>query len=122
VHSLVFVSISANRFRSRLHDYVGNLAQDSLIVDAANTPDIELFIADNRLVAYLTATEAIRTPEQAHAACMHLLPERHCAMAPGRYVLVDGIPDDSADERSWRKLTVIAEGDGRIKPDDVVFG
>jgi hypothetical protein len=84
-----------------------------LVGDALGTPAL----VDSRLVAYVTATARIGTPIAAHAACMAVLPEpgRHTAMAPGHYVLCDGSPEDVMDERSWRALPVIAEGDGRVK-------
>lgn len=84
-----------------------------LILDV--TPSAAVFPDDqnHHLTAYLTATDEIRTPQQAHLACMGLLPDRHTAMTPGHYVLCDGAPEDPTDELSWQKLEVIAEGDGR---------
>jgi hypothetical protein len=90
-------------------------AVQQLILEATTTPAAAVFPAeqDHHLIAYLTATDAIRTPQQAHLACMGLLPERHTAMTPGHYVLCDGIPEDPTDELSWQKLEIVAEGDGR---------
>jgi hypothetical protein len=65
------------------------------------------------LTAYLTATQAVSTPGQAHAACMRALPGRHTAMAPGRYVLCAGRPADPADLTGWQLQPVLRAGDGR---------
>jgi hypothetical protein len=65
------------------------------------------------LTAYLAATPAVRTPGQAHAACMRTLPGRHSAMAPGRYVVCASSPSDPADLTGWRLQPVLGEGDGR---------
>jgi hypothetical protein len=50
---------------------------------------------------------------EAHAVCMTGLSGRYNTMAPGHYVLCDGVPDDSADESAWLALPVMAEGGGR---------
>src|SRR5216683_2792396 len=65
------------------------------------------------LTAYLTATEAARTPEQAHAACMRALPGRHTAMAPGWYVLCASAPHGPGDLTGWQHEPVLSDGDGR---------
>jgi hypothetical protein len=65
------------------------------------------------LTAYLTATTAVRTPEQAHTACMQALPGRHTAMAPGRYVLCASAPRDPADLTGWQHQPELTNGDGR---------
>jgi hypothetical protein len=65
------------------------------------------------LTAYLTATEAARTPEQAHAACMRALPGRHTAMAPGWYVLCASAPRDPGNLTGWQHEPVLSDGDGR---------
>jgi hypothetical protein len=85
-----------------------------LVTDALGTSAL---VTAGPLTAYVTATAEISTPTAAHAACMALLPEpgRHTTMAPGHYVLCDGVPEAPAEERSWRALPVIAEGDGRLK-------
>jgi len=85
-----------------------------LVRDALRT---QALVVGPPLVAYLTATAGISTAAAAHAACMAVLaePGRHTAMAPGHYVLCDGVPEVPGEERSWRALPVIAEGDGRVK-------
>lgn len=75
------------------------------------------------LVAYLTAGPTVHTPEQAHAACVALLPGREdqrgpqvmrfTAMAPARYVICASAPADPADLHGWRSQPVLAEGGGR---------
>lgn len=76
------------------------------------------------LHAYLTAAGGIAAPEQAHAACMAVLPGdrspgqpggiRYTAMAPGRYVICARPPADPADLAAWRRQPVLAEGSGRL--------
>jgi hypothetical protein len=80
------------------------------------------------LVAYLTSGGGIRTPAQAHAACMTVLrgsgrakpPDgvRFTAMAPARYVIVDDVPDDPSDLAAWQRQRVLADGTGRRCRDD----
>jgi hypothetical protein len=73
------------------------------------------------LVAYLAAGDRIRTPAQAHEACMALLHSaqqppgslRYTAMAPARYVICAGPPASPADLTQWRSRPVLASGDGR---------
>ncbi|MBP2706797.1 hypothetical protein JOL79_23600 [Microbispora sp. RL4-1S] len=68
------------------------------------------------LTAYITAGGPVRTPREAHLACMSLLLGRYTAMAPGRYVICAGgpeDPDDQDDPDAWRRRPVLAEGDGR---------
>ena len=98
-----------------------------LLLDALNTPAAHVAVnppnPDNEhqssLTAYITATHAIRTPQQAHRACMDLLPDpgRHLAIAPSHYILCDGIPDDPTDASSWQRLPAVASGNGRQCPD-----
>jgi hypothetical protein len=38
---------------------------------------------------------------------------RYTAMAPGRYVICDGRPDDPSDITAWQRQTVLADGSGR---------
>jgi hypothetical protein len=89
----------------------------ALVQDATTASVVEVFVEDGVLSAYIsvgaTTGADISMPHAAHVACMRLLPERYNVIAPGRYVFVDGIPDDPADARSWRKLAILAEGDGR---------
>ena len=98
-------------------------AVHQLLLDALNTPAAHVVANPPTpgtqnpptLTAYLTATDAIRSPHQAHLACMDLLaePGRHLAIAPTHYVLCDGVPDDPTDESSWQRLPTVASGNGR---------
>jgi Condensation domain len=102
-----------------------------LLSDACPTAAARVFAlagaaGSPRLVAYLTATECVMTPGQAHAACMRLLAghgrprqpggPRYTAMAPGHYVICARAPADTASLTQWRRQTVIAQGDGRRRP------
>jgi Condensation domain len=76
-----------------------------------------------QLVAYLAASEGLRSPGQAHDACMAVLPGgrqppdrmRYTAMAPGRYVICAGAPANPADLAAWHRQPVLACGDGRSR-------
>jgi hypothetical protein len=65
------------------------------------------------LVAYLAASDRVRTPYDAHTACLDTLDERPTAMAAHWYVLCDQAPDNPLDLAAWQRQTVLAEGDGR---------
>jgi hypothetical protein len=78
------------------------------------------------LVAYLTPAGGIAGPEQAHLACMALLPRhglpyppggaRFTAITPGRYVICRRPPGDPGDLAAWQRQPVLAQGTGRPKP------
>src|SRR5579872_7502023 len=53
------------------------------------------------LVAHLTATDAVRTPEQAHARCMAALADHPTAITPRHYVICRTAPSDPADAAAW---------------------
>jgi hypothetical protein len=82
-----------------------------LVIDALDVSAAQVVLADRGLVAYLPAT--VDSVAAAHSACMAALPERYNTMAPGHYVLTDGMPGDPADTSAWRALPVVAEGSGR---------
>lgn len=67
----------------------------------------------HRLVAYLVPGPTVRTPQQAHAACMATLTSRFTAMAPAHYVICERAPDDPSDLSAWQRQPVLAQGDGR---------
>ncbi|HEY1626344.1 MAG TPA: hypothetical protein VGG16_21375 [Streptosporangiaceae bacterium] len=70
--------------------------------------------ADDRpLVAHLTATETIRTPEQAHAACVAALTHHPTAITPRHYVICRTAPSDPADPAAWP--APLATGTGRTR-------
>ena len=85
------------------------------LLDEALAPaPAKVFPAVNgrELVGYVAMTDAVRTPEQAHARCLSVLPDRPTAMTPRYYVLCETAPDDLDDPSAWR--SVCAEGTGRI--------
>ena len=63
------------------------------------------------LVAYLTATDAVRAPEQAHARCMAALEHHPTAITPRHYVICRTAPPDPADPAAWP--APVATGTGR---------
>ncbi|MFY1693126.1 condensation domain-containing protein [Plantactinospora sp. WMMB782] len=68
-----------------------------------------------RLVAYLAGGN-VRTPRQAHLACVAAMPGRRTAMTPHRYVVCAAPPADPADRAAWARQPVLADGDGRTDP------
>lgn len=84
------------------------------LLDDALAPAVARAFADvdgRPLVAYLTATDDIRTAEQAHARCMAALPDHPMVLTPRHYVLCATDPADPADLTSWPEPT--ATGTGR---------
>ncbi len=63
------------------------------------------------LVACLTATDAVRTPEQAHARCMAALAHHPTAITPRHYVICRTAPSYPADPAAWP--APLAAGTGR---------
>ncbi len=63
------------------------------------------------LVACLTATGAVRTPEQAHARCMAALGRHPTAITPRHYLICRTAPSDRADPAAWP--APLAAGTGR---------
>ena len=63
------------------------------------------------LVACLTATDTIRTPQQAHARCMTALARHPTAITPRHYVICRTAPPDPADPTAWP--APLAAGTGR---------
>jgi hypothetical protein len=63
------------------------------------------------LVAYVVATDLLRTPEQAHTRCMEALSAHTAAMTPQRYVLYERGPAVPDDPTQWRG--VVSAGTGR---------
>jgi hypothetical protein len=53
------------------------------------------------LVAYVAATSAVQTPEQAHARCMAALEHHPTAITPRHYVICPTAPADPADPAAW---------------------
>jgi hypothetical protein len=91
-----------------------DLAEVQRLLDKALAPAAaRLFpsVGGQPLVAYLVATESVRTPEQAHARCLAALPNHPTALAPRHYVLCGATPLDPANLTSWN--TVLTAGTGR---------
>jgi hypothetical protein len=63
------------------------------------------------LVGFLAATDAVRTPEQAHARCMAALADHPTAITPRHYVICRGAPPDPSDPAAWPPP--LAAGTGR---------
>jgi len=65
------------------------------------------------LVAYLSATGTVRTPEQAHARCMAALERHPTAITPRHYIICRTAPADPADPAAWP--APVAAGTGRAR-------
>jgi hypothetical protein len=87
---------------------VQRLADDALAPAAAH---VFASAAGRPLVACLTATDAIGTPEQAHARCMAVLEHHPTAITPRHYVICRTAPSDPADPAAWP--APLATGTGR---------
>jgi hypothetical protein len=91
-----------------------DLADVQRLVDDALAPaTAHVFAAagDHPLVACLTPTDAIHTPEQAHAHCMAALPRHPTAITPRHYAICHTAPPDPADPTTWPPP--LATGTGR---------
>jgi hypothetical protein len=84
-----------------------------LVEDAVAPAVTQVFASEGGrpLVAYLTATDAVRTPEQAHGSCMAALADHPTAITPRHYVICRTAPADSADPTAWP--AAVAAGTGR---------
>jgi hypothetical protein len=84
------------------------------LVDDAVAPAVTHVFASadgHPLVAYLTSTDAVHTPEQAHAHCMATLARHPTAITPRYYVICRTAPPDLADPTDWP--APLATGTGR---------
>jgi hypothetical protein len=91
-----------------------NIADVQRLVGDAVTPAVTRVFAsagERPLVAYLNATDTIRTPEQAHAACMAALAHHPTAITPRHYVICPTAPSDPSDPAAWP--APLASGTGR---------
>jgi hypothetical protein len=91
-----------------------NVADVQRLLDEALAPAVARVFAsvDGRpLVAHLAATDAVRTPEQAHDRCMTALARHTTAIAPRHYVICPTAPPDPADPAAWPPP--LAAGTGR---------
>ncbi|HXL94525.1 MAG TPA: hypothetical protein VN969_36805 [Streptosporangiaceae bacterium] len=84
-----------------------------LVEDAAAPAVAQVFASagGRPLVAYLTATDAVDTPEQAHVRCMAALPRHPTAITPRYYVICRTAPSDLSDPAAWP--APVATGTGR---------
>jgi hypothetical protein len=81
-----------------------DVANVQRLVDEAVAPAVARVFAsaDGRpLVARLAATDAVRTPQQAHARCMAVLAHHPTAITPRHYVICRTAPPDPADPAAW---------------------
>jgi hypothetical protein len=91
-----------------------DVADVQRLVDDAAAPAVAHVFASaggRPLVAHLTATDAVRTPEQAHARCMAVLAHHPTAITPRHYVICRTAPSDPADPATWP--APLAAGTGR---------
>jgi len=91
-----------------------DVADVQRLVDEAVAPSAARVFASAGgypLVAYLATTDAVRTPEQAHARCMAVLAHHPTAITPRHYVICRTAPSDPADPAAWP--APVATGSGR---------
>ena len=91
-----------------------DVADVQRLVDDAVAPAVAHVFAsagERPLVACLTATGAVRTPEQAHDRCMAALTRHPTAITPHHYVICRTAPADPADPAAWP--APLAAGTGR---------
>jgi hypothetical protein len=91
-----------------------DVADVQRLVDEAVTPAVaRVFASANGrpLVALLAATDAIRTPQQAHDRCMAALAHHPTAITPRHYVICRTAPPNPADPTAWP--VPLATGTGR---------
>jgi len=103
------------------HSWIDIADVQRLVQDAAATAVTCVFASagGRPLVAYLTATDAIRTPEQAHARCMAVLSRHPTAITPRHYVICRTAPCDPANAAAWP--TPLATGTGRAANHEAVI-
>jgi Condensation domain len=84
------------------------------LVDDAVAPAVARVFASaggRPLVAHVAATDAVQTPEQAHARCMAALDRHPTAITPRHYVICPTGPPNPADPAAWPPP--LATGTGR---------
>jgi hypothetical protein len=93
-----------------------DVADVQRLVDDAVGPAVTRVFASaggQQLVAYLPATDAVRTPEEAHDRCMAVLADHPTAITPRHYVICRTAPSDPADPTAWP--APLATGTGRAR-------
>lgn len=95
------------------HCWVGIADVQRLVEDAVAPAVAHVFASagGRPLVAHLAATDAVRTPEQAHARCMAVLAHHPTAITPRHYVICRTAPSDPSDPTAWP--APLATGTGR---------
>jgi len=95
------------------HCWVDVASVQRLVDDAVAPAVAHVFAsADGRpLAAHLAATDAVATPEQAHARCMDVLARHPTAITPRHYVICRTAPSNPADPTAWPPP--LATGTGR---------
>ena len=91
-----------------------DVADVQRLVDDAVAPAVAHVFASaggRPLAAHLAATDAVHTPEQAHARCMDVLAHHPTAITPRYYVICRTAPPHPADPAAWP--TPLAAGTGR---------
>ena len=91
-----------------------DVADVQRLVDDAVAPAVAHVFASaggRPLVAHLAATDAVHTPEQAHARCMAALAHHPTAITPRHYVICRTAPSDPSDPAAWP--APLATGTGR---------
>jgi hypothetical protein len=91
-----------------------DVAHVQRLVDDAVAPAVAHVFASvggRPLVAHLAATDAVHTPEQAHARCMAVLARHPTAVTPRHYVICRTAPSDPSDPTAWP--APLATGTGR---------
>ena len=95
------------------HCWVDVAAVQRLVEDAIPPAVARVFASagGRPLVACLTATDTVRTPQQAHDRCMAVLAGHPTAITPRHYVICRTAPADPADPTAWP--APLATGTGR---------
>jgi hypothetical protein len=93
--------------------WVEAAAVQRLVDDAVAPATARVFASagGRPLVAYLAATGAVRTPEQAHARCMAALTRHPTAIPPRHYVICPTAPSHPDNPGAWP--APLATGTGR---------
>jgi hypothetical protein len=106
--------IAATPYRILVDHCWVDVADVQRLLDEAVAPAVaRVFASDDGrpLVAHLAATDAVHTPEQAHARCIAVLAQHPTAITPRFYVICRTAPPDPADPAAWP--LPMAAGTGR---------
>ncbi len=92
-----------------------DVADVQRLVDEAVAPAVARVFASAGgppLTAFLAATDAVRTPEQAHARCMAVLAHHPTAISPRYYVICRTAPPDPSAPAAWPEPLAVGTGRG----------